>query len=67
MTMGKLTAAAASELLTDVLASQRQGGTWRMLAATHGEANPKLMKKKAKEAARVTQRFMIEKMTGRVG
>jgi hypothetical protein len=65
MTMGKLTAAAASELLTDVLASQRQGGTWRMLAVMHGEQNPKVMKKKAKQAARVTQRFMIGKLTDR--
>lgn len=57
--MSKLTAAAASELLTDVLASQRQGGTWRMLAVMHGAENPKAMKKRAKEAAKVTQQFLL--------
>jgi hypothetical protein len=65
--MSKLTAAAASELLTDVLASQRQGGTWRMLAIMHGEQNPKVMKKKAKQAAKVTQRFLLSKTTDTVG
>jgi hypothetical protein len=57
--VSKLTAAAASELLTDVLASQRQGGTWRMLAIMHGAENPKVMKKRAKAAARATQRFLL--------
>jgi hypothetical protein len=65
--MSKLTAAAASELLTDILASQRQGGTWRMLAIMHGEQNPKVMKKKAKQAAKVTQRFLLSKTTDTVG
>lgn len=65
--MGKLTAAAASELLTDVLASQRQGATWRQLAATHGLDSPQAMKKAAKKAAKVTQRFLLDKTTGTSG
>lgn len=58
--MKTMTPAAATELLTDVLASQRQGGTWRMLAIMHGYDSPQAMKKAAKEAARVTQKFLLE-------
>jgi hypothetical protein len=65
--MTSLTPEAATELLTDVLASRRQGGTWRMLAVMHGEENPKLMKKRAKQAARVTQRYLLSKTTDSVG
>jgi hypothetical protein len=55
-----MTPAAASELLTDVLASRRQGGTWRQLALVHGYGSPQAMKRAAREAARVTQRFLLE-------
>jgi hypothetical protein len=58
--MTTMTPAQASELLTDVLASQRQGGTWRMLAIMHGYKSPQEMKKAAREAARVSQRFLLE-------
>jgi hypothetical protein len=58
--MTAMTPAAATELLTDILASQRQGGTWRMLAATHGYDSPQAMKKAAKEAAKVAQVFLLE-------
>jgi hypothetical protein len=54
-----MTPAQATELLTDVLASRRQGGTWRMLAIIHGYGTPQAMKKAAKEAAAVTQAFLL--------
>lgn len=55
-----MTPAQATVLLTDVLASRRQGGTWRMLAIMHGYDSPQAMKKAAREAARVSQRFLLE-------
>jgi hypothetical protein len=59
-----MTPAEATTLLTDVLASQRQGGTWRMLAAVHGYRSPQEMKKAAREAARVSQAFLLaQKLT----
>lgn len=62
--MTTMTPAQATELLTDVLASQRQGGTWRMLAIMHGYKTPQEMKKAAKEAAKVSQRFLLEQTRG---
>lgn len=57
-----MTPAAATELLTDVLASQRQGGTWRMLAIMHGYDSPQAMKRAAREAARVSQSFLLQQL-----
>lgn len=57
-----MTPAQATELLTDVLASQRQGGTWRMLAVMHGYSTPQEMKKAAREAAAISQRFLLSQV-----
>ena len=54
-------AAQATELLTDVLSKRRrQGGTWRMLAIMHKQDSPQAMKRLAKDAARISQRFLLE-------
>jgi hypothetical protein len=62
--MTTMTPAQATELLTDVLASRRQGGTWRMLAIMHGYKTPQEMKKAAKQAAAISQRFLLEQVNG---
>jgi hypothetical protein len=58
--MTTMTPAAATELLTDVLASRRQGGTWRQLAMIHGYDSPQAMKHAAREAAKIAQAFLLE-------
>jgi hypothetical protein len=62
--MTTMSPAQATELLTDVLASRRQGGTWRMLAIIHGYESPAAMKKAAKQAAAVAQAFLLESKRG---
>jgi hypothetical protein len=62
-----MTPAAATEFLTDVLASLRQGGTWRMIAVVYGLDSPQAAKKLAKEAARVSQAFLLQQMNAADG
>jgi hypothetical protein len=57
--MTAMTPAAATELLTDVLASRRQGATWRDIARVKGYESPQAAKKAAKQAAAITQAFLL--------
>lgn len=59
-----MTPAQATELLTSVLASRAEGATWRQLMVKHGCRSPQEMKKLAKEAAKVSQRFLLESTRG---